>query len=147
MTKALNKLEQGIPKNTKVRILTKGKGNSNGRISISPFDPVPEPINLSRLKGEIMKRWPMTSLLDILKEDDLRVDFTELFKTAASREVISKDLLQKNILCLYGLGTNAGLKRISYGEHGEKYKVLLYIRRKYIDKDNLRNAIAEIVSV
>lgn len=123
------------------------KGNGNGRISISPFDPVPEPVNLSRLKAEIMKRWPMTSLLDILKEADLRVSFTGLFKTAASREVISKDLLQKRlILCLYGLGTNAGLKRVSNGEHGEKYKDLLYIRRKYIDKDNLRNAIAEIVN-
>lgn len=145
MTKALNKLDQGIPKNNKVRILT--KGNGNGRISISPFDPVPEPVNLSRLKAEIMKRWPMTSLLDILKEADLRVNFTELFKTSASREVISKDLLQKRlILCLYGLGTNAGLKRVSNGEHGEKYKDLLYIRRKYIDKDNLRNAIAEIVN-
>lgn len=147
MTKAINKLDQGIPKNNKVRILTKGKGNGNGRISISPFDPVPEPVNLSRLKSEIMKRWPMTSLLDILKEADLRVNFTELFKTAASRELISKDLLQKRlILCLYGLGTNAGLKRVSNGEHGEKYKDLLYIRRKYIDKDNLRNAIAEIVN-
>lgn len=44
------------------------------------------------------------------------------------------------------MGTNAGLKRISNREHGEKYKDLLYIRRKYIDKDNLRNAIAEIVN-
>jgi hypothetical protein len=35
---------------------------------------------------------------------------------------------------------------VSNGEHGEKYKDLLYIRRKYIDKDNLRNAIAEIVN-
>ncbi|MFS0635990.1 Tn3 family transposase [Mesobacillus foraminis] len=147
MRKALNKLDQGIPKNNKVRILTKGKGNGNGRISISPFDPVPEPVNLSRLKAEIMKRWPMTSLLDILKEADLRVNFTELFKTAASREAINTEILQKRlILCLYGLGTNAGLKRISNGEHGEKYKDLLYIRRKYIDKDNLRNAIAEIVN-
>lgn len=81
-----------------MRILTNGKGN--GRISISPIDPVSEPINLSHLKAEIMKRWPMMRLLDILKEADLRVNFTELFKTAASREAISKDLLQKRlILC------------------------------------------------
>ncbi|WP_442869033.1 hypothetical protein [Bacillus sp. BP-3] len=35
---------------------------------------------------------------------------------------------------------------MSNAEHDEKYKVLLYIQRKYIDKDNLRNAIVEIVN-
>lgn len=47
---------------------------------------------------------------------------------------------------MYGLGTNTGLKRISAGEHGESYKDLLYIRRKFIHKDNLRNAIAKVVN-
>jgi hypothetical protein len=30
---------------------------------------------------EITKRWPMTSLLDVLKETDLRVDFTRFFRS------------------------------------------------------------------
>lgn len=41
---------------------------------------------------------------------------------------------------------NTGLKRISAGDHGESYKDLLYVRRKFIHKDNLRNAIAEVVN-
>ncbi|KJS16228.1 MAG: hypothetical protein VR69_10100 [Peptococcaceae bacterium BRH_c4b] len=90
----------------------------------------------------------MTNLLDILKEADLRVFFTDQFKTVAAREVIDRATLQKRlILTLYGLGTNTGLKRISAGEHGESYKDLLYIRRKFIYKDNLRNAIAEVANV
>ena len=58
------------------------------------------------------------------------------------RETIQKRL----ILALYGLGTNTGLKRISAGNHGENYQDLLYIRRKFINKDNLRNAISNVVN-
>jgi hypothetical protein len=36
-----------------------------------------EPINLYRLKTEINRRWRKTSLLYVLKETDLRVNFTE----------------------------------------------------------------------
>ncbi|WP_412850214.1 Tn3 family transposase [Brevibacillus invocatus] len=35
---------------------------------------------------------------------------------------------------------------MSAGEHGESYKDLLYVRRKFIHKDNLRNAISEVVN-
>ncbi len=57
---------------------------------------------LDALKTEVGWRWPMTSLLDVLKETDLRVGFTVAFKTLASREVVSRKL-----------GTNAGLKRMA----------------------------------
>ncbi|QQZ64564.1 Tn3 family transposase (plasmid) [Paenibacillus sonchi] len=88
----------------------------------------------------------MTSLLDILKETDLRVGFTEQFKTVAVRETLDRNTLQKRlILALYGLGTNTGLKRVNAGEHGESYKDLLYVRRKIIHKDNLRNAIPKLL--
>jgi hypothetical protein len=114
---------------------------------VSPLEPQAEPINLSRIKTEIMRRWSMTSLMDILKETDLRVDFTEQFKSVANREILDRDTLQKRlILSLYGLSTNTGLKRVTAGDHGESYKDLLYVRRKFIHKDNLRNAIAEVVN-
>ena len=54
-----------------------------------------EPRNLGRLKGEIGRRWPMTSLLDILKEVDLRLDFTQHFKSPAAREVLEREVLRK----------------------------------------------------
>lgn len=143
MIQGFEKLNAGMPKNQKVRVTEKG----NGWISVSPLEPQAEPVNLVRIKGEIARRWPMTSLLDILKETDLRISFTEKFKTVAHREILSRETLQKRlILALYGLGTNTGLKRVSAGDHGENYKDLLYVRRKFIHKDNLRNAISEVVN-
>ena len=87
----------------------------------------------------------MTGLIDFLKEADLRIGFTEKFQTAANREILGRDTLQKRlILSLHALGTNAGLKRISADEHGESYKDLLYVRRKFIHKDNLKSAVSEV---
>lgn len=89
----------------------------------------------------------MTNLLDVFKEADLRINFTEQFKTMATHERMERSIIQKRlILALFGLGTNAGLKRISAGKHGESYPNLLYIRRKFINKDNLRNAISSVVN-
>ncbi|WP_036736675.1 Tn3 family transposase, partial [Paenibacillus zanthoxyli] len=143
MSEGLEKLNAGMPKNPKVRITEK----AGGWIGVSPLEPQAEPMNLSRLKGELLRRWPMTSLLDIMKEADLRIGFTEQFKTVANREILDRGTLQKRlILSLYGLGTNTGLKRVSAGDHGDSYKDLLYVRRKFIHKDNLRNAIADVVN-
>ena len=50
------------------------------------------------------------------------------------------------LLCLYGLGANTGLKRMSAGELGVSYKDLLYVRRRFINKDHLRNAIRQVVN-
>jgi hypothetical protein len=40
-----------------------------------------EPTNLVALKTDIALRWPMTSLLDVLKETDIRVGFTNAFQS------------------------------------------------------------------
>ena len=89
----------------------------------------------------------MTSLLDILKETDFRVDFTRYFKSSASRETLDRETLRKRLLlCLYGLGTNTGLKRVSAGDHGEGYNDLLYVRSRFLHKEHLREAIAEVAN-
>lgn len=143
MAEGLEKLDQGMPKNPGVTIINKSKG----LIRVSPFDPAPEPINLKQLKGEIDRIWHQTSLLDILKETDLRVDFTRNFKSMGTREIIDKETLQKRLLlCLYGMGTNTGLKRINTGINGENYQDLLYVRRRYIHKDQLRSAIGDVIN-
>lgn len=48
------------------------------------------------------------------------------------------------LLSLYGLGTNIGLKRISSGEDGEKYKDLVYVRRRFLGKEQLRSTSSQL---
>ncbi len=140
---ALSKLDTSMPKNPKVHLSNKG----GGWITLSPSEAQDEPVNLLKLKAEIIRQWPMTNLLDILKECDLRLSFTNAFKTMAAHERMDSSVIQKRlILSLFGLGTNTGLKRISAGNHGERFQDLLYIRKKFINKDNLRNAISSVVN-
>ena len=44
---------------------------------MTPLDAQPDPPNLTALKTEVTATWPMTSLLDMVKEADLRLHFTE----------------------------------------------------------------------
>ncbi len=143
MHEALSSLDKNILHNKTVKILQKPKG----WISVSPLEAQAEATNLSRLKAEIGLRWSTTSLLDILKEADLRIGFTEHFKTVASRENLDRTTLQKRLLlCLYGLGTNTGLKRLSAAASDTNYQDLRYIKRRFINKNQLRKAIAEVVN-
>jgi TnpA family transposase/DNA-binding cell septation regulator SpoVG len=143
MHKALAMLNQGLPKNSSVEIIQK-----NGAwIKVSPLTPQEEPRNIHALKREIVSRWPMTSLLDVLKETDLRVGFTDFFRTPTFHERIERDLLQRRLLiCLYGLGTNTGLKRMASADPDISYKDLQYTAKRFINKDYLRRAIAEVVN-
>jgi TnpA family transposase len=140
MVDALAKLDQGLPKNPWVELLPERKNP----IKLSPLAAQPEPLNLLHLKYALAERWPLIELLDMLKETDLRVNFSQHFQTVATRTELSQSTLQKRLLlCLYALGTNAGFKRMA---HAEKPQDLLYIKRRFINKDNLRSAIAEVVN-
>lgn len=143
MTEALYTLDANIPNNSKIKILTKG----NGWISLSPLKAQSEPKNLTRLKTEVGQRWPMTNLLDILKETDLRTEFTQHFTSPTAWENLDRFTLQKRLLlCLYSLGTNTGLKRMSAAAHDESYKDLMYVRRRFIHKEHLQNAITTVAN-
>jgi len=136
-------LNKTLPKNPHVRLRDKGKK----RIVLSPLPAQPEPRHLVELKAELMRRWPMTGLLDVLKETDLRVGFTELFKSLAGREHLDRPTLQRRLLlCLFGLGTNTGLKRVAAGDQGADYSDLLYVRRRFITRAALREAIARVAN-
>lgn len=143
MMNALSMLNQGIPKNPRVKILARGKN----RICITPLAAQPDPENLKHLKSEIFERWSSTNLLDILKEVDLRVGFTDLFQSSRQRETLVRDTLQRRLLLsLYALGTNAGLKRIAAAGHGASYQELRYVRHRFIQKSTLRAAIAQVAN-
>lgn len=137
----LLQLNSTLPANDKVRLRWSGEN----RISITPFAPTPEPKGLIVLKSEIGRRWPMTGLLDTLKETALDTGFLKAFETSASREALPPPVRdQRLLLCLYGLGTNAGLKRVAAGAPEISYDELLHIRRRYIDPASLRMAASKV---
>ena len=50
------------------------------------------------------------------------------------------------LLCLHGIGTNAGLQRLASSESGVSARDLAYVRRRYISRDALRQAIAVVAN-
>ena len=143
METALTAFDASLPTDPQVKIVITKKGK--GRISLTPLEPQPEPANIVALTAALVQRWPMTNLLDVLKETELRVHFTEALRTVGAREVLGADVLQRRLLlCLYGLGTNAGLKRMCSGGGEDSYADLQYIRRRYITKEQLRAAIVKV---
>jgi TnpA family transposase len=143
MTDALATLDRGMARNPHARIVKRG----GGTISVAPLERQPEPAGLVALKAEMGRRWPMTGLLDMLKEADLRIGFTDAFRTVTDHETLPRNVLQQRLLlCLNGLGTNTGLKRMASGQDGVTHKDLLYVRRRFITREGLREAITAVVN-
>lgn len=141
---ALKKFNQTLPKNKKVKIISK---NNKARIKLTPLKEQPPPQNIKKLKQDVLARWPNTSLLDVLKETDLRVGLTSLFYSTASREHLSKEDLQiRLLLCIYGYGSNTGLKRVASGNRNIHYQELRYIRRRYLNSSNLRQVLTKLAN-
>jgi len=144
MEKALLKFNKSVLNDPDVRITSKNKGH----ISLTPFDKQPNPKNIDLLKSEISNMWPMVNLLDILKETDLRINFTDLLKSTADREILDEAKKRRRLLMvLFGLGTNTGLKRIARSTNDPvSFDSLRYLKRKYISKDSLRNVNIAVVN-
>ena len=143
MTEALATFDAGLATNPFVRILKRG----GGRITLTPLEKQEDPAGLAALKTEIGRRWPMTSLLDMLKEADLRIGFTNAFRTVTDHENLSRTVLQERLLlCLNGIGTNTGLKRMAAGQDDVTYRDLLYVRRRFLTRESMREAIAQVVN-
>ena len=145
MREALRILDAGMPRNPGVKISR--KRNKEAWITVTPFDPQPDPPNLTAIKAETLATWPMTSLLDMLKEADLRLNFTDVLKSATAYETFDRTVLRPRLLlCLNGLGTNAGFQRMAGLQSGATAKDLAYVRRRYISIDALRQAIAIVTN-
>ena len=143
MEDELRRLNAALPGNETVRLRTHGPN----RICLSPMAPQPEPEGLIALKTEIGQRWPMLALIDLLKEAALDTGFLDVFKTSGDRVVLPRTTLQHRLLlCLYGLGTNAGLKRVSAGVPDVSYKELLHVHRRFIDANALREAARRVAN-
>ncbi len=143
MRQWLATLNTGLPDNPKVRLRQQVKN----LIHLTPLDRQPEPPNTAALKREIGRRWSDVELIDIIKEVDLRLSFTAAFRTSASREALDPALLQRRLLlCLFGIGTNVGLKRVASQQPSVSFEELRYVKRRFVQKDALRTAIAEVVN-
>jgi TnpA family transposase len=152
-TAALTMLDKALTKGTTggVKITTK-KGEP--WISVPPVAKQPEPENLAALKAEIGRRWGVIDLLNLLKDVDHITHYTADFTSVASRTVTDTAVLQRRLLlCLYGLGTNVGIKRVADGvaaapdaDDADTEAALRRARRMFINRDNLRAAIRTIVN-
>ncbi len=89
MDAALTTFDAGLKKNRFVRLSDKG----GGWITLTPLDAQPEPPNLTALKAELNATWPMTSLLDMVKETELRLGFTDVLKSPTAYEALEHDPL------------------------------------------------------
>ncbi len=70
----LRELNETLPSNDLVRLRWSGEN----RICVTPFAPAPEPRGLLSLKAEIGRRWPMTGLLDALKQKSVNLNHLTL---------------------------------------------------------------------
>ena len=145
LEQSLGNFDNTLPKNPYVKITIR---KDKSWIKLSPLPEQPKPQHLEKIKDIINDHWGSISLLDILKEVDLREGFTECFTTSGNREILSKEEIQKRlILCLFAIGTNTGLYRIASASVNDiTLEELKYIKRKFINQDDLREAITQVVN-
>ena len=104
-------------------------------------------------EGGDRRRWGVIDLLNLLKDVDHVTGFTADFSSVASRTTLDEDTLRRRLLlCLYGLGTNVGIKRVADGTaampgaEADTEVALRRTRRFFINRDNLRAAIRTVVN-
>ena len=147
MSRSLELLDNGLLADSTGGVkITKRRGAP--WITVPKLEKLEEPANLGKLKAEVLARWGTLDLLEVLKEADFLTGLTEEFVSVASREVLDRDTLRKRLLlCLFGLGTNMGIKAVTdAGGHRETERELRHVRRTFITRDNLRQAIVKVVN-
>ena len=96
MRSALTILDKGMRHNASVTISSVG----NGRITVSPLEAQPEPLNIAALKTEIGSTWSMTSLLAMLKETDLRLGFRKSCVAGVRVKPLSDRFFDRDSCCV-----------------------------------------------
>lgn len=144
MRTELATLDAGLPSNADVRL---GERRGKSWITLTPLGAQPDPDNIIKIKAELQAKWSMTGLLDMVKESDLRLGMTEAFKSPTVYERLDRSVLRPRLLlCLHGLGTNAGLQRLASLGSGVSTKDLAYVRHRYLSVPALREAIATVAN-
>ena len=139
LCQALTSLNNSMPSNDKVK--------KNGHIKISPSLAQKSPENIIELQKKIIKRWGNINLLDAFKEDNIRIGFIEHMETVSRFSRFEMDkLVTRLLLCLYAIGSNTGIKRISISNLDADESGLQYVKRLYINSTNLRLVIREVIN-
>ncbi|WP_348539311.1 transposase [Rickettsia endosymbiont of Oedothorax gibbosus] len=77
----------------------------------------------------------------------IRINFTKELETVGkSSNINSSDLQRRLLLCIFGIGSNTGLKRISIANDNVNYSDLRYVKKRHINATNIRNAIRTMVN-
>ena len=85
--------------------------------------------------------------MDVLKETDLFVDFIKAFTPSGPKEGLDVETIKKRLLLvILGYGTNTGLKSVSAGNDDVTYQDLKHVKLRYLDADNLRDAIRMVIN-
>ncbi|GCB52012.1 Tn3 family transposase [Streptomyces sp. NL15-2K] len=147
MTDALDRLSGALADGTAggVKVTTR---HGEPWIKVPKLEKLDEPTGLQALKDEVVRRWGVLDLLDVLKNADFLIGFTDEFASVAAYERIDRAVLQRRLLlALFALGTNMGIRAIvATGEHGESEAALRHVRRHFITVDNLRAAVRKLVN-
>ena len=115
MRDGLQYLNDTLPENPDVEILDK----DGGWIRVAPLDKQVEPTHLRSLKNYIRQHWWMTSLLDIIKEVDDRVAFTNVFHSLTGSERLPAKELRKRLSAMPLCSRDK--RRINQCQHGQPW--------------------------
>lgn len=144
MLKSLKEFNSSIVHDSEVRIGIKAK---KPHIYLTPYVAQPTPINIELLKDEIACLWPNTSLLDILKEADLRVGLTsELIEIKGKRILDDKLLQQRLLLSLFAIATNTEFNKVCSGIPNISESDLRYVRKRFVTPESLKYIIRKLVN-
>ncbi|MGB4191213.1 MAG: Tn3 family transposase [Rickettsiales bacterium] len=144
LLEATKELNTTLESNINVRI---GKKKGKPHIFITPHAPQAEPQNLSILKQKIVQKWGNLSLLDILKESDIRIGLmTEIINLLEKSSITAEVARQRLLLCIYSMATNTDFKRICNGTEGTTEQDLQYIKKRYLTSEIMRHVIKKLIN-
>ncbi len=146
MVSSIKEFNDDFPNNQDVTIKKKTtkSGKVKHRLCLTPYIKQDDPQNIQMLKNEIEWLWPNNSLLDILKEADLRIGLTQELIRMTDRVAIDPKVLQERLLlCLFAMGTNTEFKKVCAGSaHTEAD--LLYVKKRFITPEGLQHILTKL---
>lgn len=147
MVQCLESFNQSLATQNDVSIYHPG-GGKEGLFHVPKIAKHPECPVIQEIKHQVLHRWGVLDLLDILLEAERQVNFSRYFRTSGQRQVITpEEHRERLLLVLFSLGTNLSLTHIySAANPSCSYDDLRYFRSRFITPEALREGIAALVN-